>query len=165
MSFRDVWLGMLTWQPITLFFMGLATRVDKPLMKWSKGRIRLSFVIPVLLLHCTGARTGIERTLPLLYVPDTDQFGGDVRAGADILLVASHGGQAHHPAWYFNLMAHRNIHCTLKGFTAAYEAKLLQGEQRAAAWQKAQRVYPGYDRYQARCDQREIPVFRLTRVN
>ena len=55
----------------------LATIIDRPLMRLSGGRLRLSFVVPVTLLRCRGAKTGLVREVPLLYAPD----------GADLLLV------------------------------------------------------------------------------
>lgn len=139
--------------------MWIATRIDRPLMLWSEGRIRLSFVIPVLLLKCTGAKTGSPRIVPLLYAPD-----GDEKTGADLIIIASHGGQSHHPAWYFNLLKAPVVQCTLKGFTASYKARLLDGIEREQAWIIVNSVYPGYDRYQQRAGKRLIPVFRLGRI-
>jgi len=133
--------------------MRLATRVDPPLLRLSAGRLRLSFVIPVLLLHCTGARTGNQRTLPLLYVPLAAQPG-------TLLLIASNAGQDQHPAWYFNLLAHPEVSCELDGKKRKYSAQLLGGEPRRVAFETAVCVYPGYGRYAQRCE-REIGVFRL----
>jgi len=127
-------------------------------MLLSGGRIRLSFVIPTLLLICTGAISGCKRVTPLLYASD-----GDAKGGADLIVVASHGGQSHHPAWYFNLLKTPLVECTLKGFTATYEAHLLKGKDRDKAWDIANFVYPGYDSYQQRSGDRLIPVFRLVR--
>ncbi len=157
---RRLLAAIFGFKPLTLLFMWIATRVDRPLMLWSDGRIRLSFVIPVLLLRCTGAKSGTPRVVPLLYAPD-----GDEKAGADLIVVASHGGQSHHPAWYFNLIQRPLVRCTLKGFTAKYEAHLLKGTEREKAWLIANFVYPGYERYQQRTEGRLIPVFRLRRVS
>ena len=73
--------------------MRFASAVDRPLLKVSRGRIRLSFVIPCLLLRVRGARTGVLREVPLLYVPDGD----------DVLLVGSGGGSEREPGWSRNL--------------------------------------------------------------
>ena len=85
-------------------------------------------------------------------------------SGADLIVIASHGGQSHNPAWYFNLLETTLVQCTLKGFTATYEARLLEGAERERAWIIANSVYPGYDRYQQRAGARLIPVFLLERV-
>ena len=157
---RRLIAAVFGFKPLTLLFMWIATRVDRPLMLWSDGRIRLSFVIPTLLLRCTGAKSGSPRVVPLLYAPD-----GDEKIGADLIIVASHGGQPHHPAWYFNLLKTPLVLCTLKGFTATYEAHLLEGGEREKAWIIANNIYPGYEQYQRRTGERLIPVFRLSRVS
>ncbi|MGE0624512.1 MAG: nitroreductase family deazaflavin-dependent oxidoreductase [Pseudomonadales bacterium] len=133
--------------------MRLATVIDRPLLKASGGRLRLSFVIPCLLLRCRGARTGILREVPLLYVPDGD----------DLLLVGSGGGAARAPAWCANLLANPHVETVRGGEVEVRRAELLSGPARTAAWQRAVAVYPGYERYQERVS-REIPIFRLRRL-
>lgn len=130
--------------------MALATRVDRPLMRVSAGRLRLSFVIPALLLICRGARTGTRREVPLLYVP----------AGNDVLLIGSNGGRTRDPAWCHNLRQHPDVECAIAGERRAFAAVELTGSERDRAWQQALAVYPGYRRYAGRAGRR-IPVFRL----
>lgn len=130
--------------------MRVATVVDRPLMRASGGRLRLSFVIPCLLLCCRGARTGRTREVPLLYVPD----------GPDLLLIGSGGGSEREPAWCSNLRAGPEVICVRGGRSERRRAVELTGESRQAAWEKAVIVYPGYGRYQTRVA-RQIPVFRL----
>lgn len=131
--------------------MRFATLVDRPLLRVSRGRLRLSFVIPCLLLRCRGARSGLIREVPLLYVPD----------GKDILLVGSAGGAESAPAWCANLRACPEVQTIRKGQVEQRIAMLLEGDERAAAWALAVSAYGGYARYQARIS-REIPVFRLS---
>ena len=66
-------------------------------MRWSGGRIRLSFVIPMLLLEVHGARSHALRRVPLLYVDTKD----------GLIVVGSNGGSAREPAWCNNLSANR----------------------------------------------------------
>jgi deazaflavin-dependent oxidoreductase (nitroreductase family) len=139
--------------PVTLALMRFATWVDRPLMRLSRGRLRLSFVIPLLLLRCTGARSGLPREVPLLYVP----------AGDDVLLVASNGGQTRAPAWCHNLRRRPRVQCLLKGETVSFEAEELAGGPRDGAWQRVIAVYPGYQQYAKRAG-RTIPLFLLRRV-
>ncbi len=134
--------------------MRFATAVDRPLLRASRGRVRLSFVIPCLLLRCRGARTGLAREVPLLYVPDGD----------DVLLVGSGGGSIRTPAWCANLLAHPEVETVRGGQVEARKAELLTDVARSAAWKRAVAVYPGYERYRDRVA-REIPVFRLRRVD
>src|SRR4051794_685487 len=50
---------------------------------------------PMLLLDHRGAKSGQERTSPLVYFEDGD----------DLVIVASKGGYPKHPAWFHNLKA------------------------------------------------------------
>ncbi len=131
--------------------MRVATLVDRPLLRLSRGRVRLSFVIPCLLLRCRGARSGLIREVPLLYVPD----------GQDLLLVGSAGGAETSPAWCANLRANPAVQTIRNGRVEERVAVLLDGDARAAAWALAVSAYAGYARYQTRIS-REIPVFRLS---
>jgi deazaflavin-dependent oxidoreductase (nitroreductase family) len=137
-------------KPLSLFFMHLAAWVDRPLMRLTTGRIRLSFVVPMLLLSCRGAKSGLLREVPLLYVPDGDH----------VLLMGSNGGQTHEPAWCHNLRHEPRVSCALKGRVRKFRARELCGAEREEAWRGAVAVYPGYDRYAQRVE-RLIPVFRL----
>ena len=134
--------------------MSVAAFVDRPLLKLSRGRLRLSFVIPCLLLRVRGARTGMIREVPLLYVPDGD----------DVLLVGSGGGSEREPAWARNLRANPEVTTLLGGAEQARLSVLLTGAERRDAWTLAVATYPGFERYQARLA-REIPVFRLRRTS
>ena len=78
------------------------------------------------------------------------------------LVVASLGGAAQHPAWYFNMAKNPDqIWVTIKGRKRRVRAELLKGAERAAAWQRITAVAPNYKGYQEQTD-REIPVVRLT---
>ncbi len=145
---------LVAYKPLTLFFMYVATRVDRPLMRVSGGRLRLSFIVPTLLLRCRGARTGRIREVPLLYVPDGD----------GVLLIASNGGQPQAPGWCHNLRAGPDVECVLKGRVFGYRSQELSGDQYAAAWARAIDLYPGYARYAERSG-RLIPLFRLSRLD
>ncbi len=132
--------------------MRVASVIDRPLLKMSRGRLRLSFVIPCLLLRVRGARSGLVREVPLLYVPD----------GEHVLLVGSGGGAVREPAWASNLRVNPEVSILKCGQTEDRLAVVLSGAERERAWRMAVAVYPGFERYQARVS-REIPVFRLSR--
>lgn len=136
---------------MSVFMMKLATAIDGPLMRASGGRLRLSFVIPVLLLRVTGRRTGRLREVPLLYIPDGD----------DCLLVASNAGQGHLPKWYLNLREVATVSITRSSGVSSMHVRELVNGEREAAWRKATTLYPGYVRYQARTSY-PIPVIRLS---
>ena len=130
--------------------MSIASAVDRPLLRVSRGRYRISFVIPCLLLKVRGARSGATREVPLLYVPH----------GEDVLLVGSGGGSKQEPAWARNLRANPEVVTLRGGREERRYATLLTGAERLEAWRLAVAAYPGFERYQARLA-REIPVFRL----
>jgi deazaflavin-dependent oxidoreductase (nitroreductase family) len=153
------WLANIIALPrVSRVALAVATAIDRPLMRASRGRLRLSFIIPLLLLRCPGARSGVQREVPLLYVTDGD----------DVLLVASNGGREREPAWAHNLRAcARNscpVTCLVDGLDTPFVVAELAAQARREAWALAVRVYPGYERYAVRVA-REIAVFRLVRLD
>ncbi|GLV55376.1 hypothetical protein KDH_22230 [Dictyobacter sp. S3.2.2.5] len=54
---------------------------------------------PVLLLTTTGARSGQQRTTPLVYLSE----------GGQIYIFAGNRGAPTNPAWYHNLLAHPDV--------------------------------------------------------
>lgn len=137
-------------RPVSWLALKLATAVDRPLMRQSRGRLRLSFVIPCVLLETRGVRTGLKREIPLLCVAEE----------AGLLVVGSNGGADRDPAWCTNLRASPRVRCGYRGSVGEYVAEELHGTDRERAWTLAVQAYPGYRRYQARVARR-IPVFRL----
>lgn len=105
---------------------------------------------PVLVLVTTGRRSGAERHTPLLYLPDGD----------DLVIVASNGGTASHPAWWFNLESEPRAEVILDNRRLPITASEATGEDKTALWERLVRMYPGYADYQRKTD-REIPVMRL----
>lgn len=103
----------------------------------------------ICLVTMKGARTGRQRTIPLMYVPDGDS----------VLLVASQGGAPRHPAWYANLVAHPEITVEQGGRVRALRARQVGAEEKARLWPICVAHYAPYQAYQQRTD-RDIPVFR-----
>lgn len=138
----------------TWFIMNVAARVDPFANRATGGRVSIAALIglPLALLTTTGAKTGLPRTVALLFF----------RAGDDIILIASNGGKDRHPAWYFNLRANPAARVYVSGTTAAYHAHEAEGDERARLWGEATRVYVGYAAYQRRAGARRIPVMVLT---
>jgi len=129
--------------------------LDGLVLKLSGGKYSLTGLVtglPVYMLTSTGAKSGQPRQVTLL---------GFAR-GEQVVLIASNWGQAHYPAWYHNLKAHPRATLTHRGETQTYRAQEAQGAERAAAWQQAVALYPGYDNYVVRASGRHIPVMLLT---
>jgi F420H(2)-dependent quinone reductase len=128
----------------------------KAIYRASGGRIgrRIPFVgAPMLLLDHTGAKSGITRTAPLLYVEDGD----------NVAIIASKGGYPKNPAWYYNLKAHPETTVQIGRERRAVRARQAEGEERERLWQKAAAAWQGYRDYAARTD-RKIPVIVLERL-
>jgi len=106
-----------------------------------------------LVLTTTGAKTGQPRETLLGSFPDGDNAW---------LIVASFGGNAKNPAWYYNLAAHPDqAQIEIGGRKVKVTAGQLTGEERADAWQRIVTASPRYAGYATKTD-REIPIIRLT---
>jgi F420H(2)-dependent quinone reductase len=117
---------------------------------------RLGHTIPgvsgkMLLLDHVGARSGVKRTSPLLYVED----------GADVVIVASKGGFPKHPAWYHNLVANPDTTVQIGSELRPVHARVAGPEERDRLWAMAVEAYHGYEDYAARSKGREIPLVIL----
>ncbi|MEV0120810.1 nitroreductase family deazaflavin-dependent oxidoreductase [Streptomyces sp. NPDC050703] len=129
--------------------------LDRAVHRLTRGKVLLSAqMLPGVILTARGARSGLPRRTPLACMPD-EASGGWV-------LVGSNFGRPRHPAWTANLLAHPDAEINWRGEDIAVRARLLAGEERAAAWEAALAFWPPYAAYQARVD-REIRLFRLER--
>lgn len=111
---------------------------------------RVPFGPSMLLLDHVGAKSGIKRTAPLVYVEDGD----------DVVLVASKGGYPRNPAWFHNLLANPETTIQIGSERRPVRARLADPDERERLWPKAVEVWPGYDDYQARTA-RTIPLVVL----
>lgn len=138
-----------TW-PTLVRLMGGHTKVYRA----TRGLIghRIPGLAPMLLLDHVGARSGVRRTTPLLYVED----------GSTLFVVASKGGYEKHPAWLHNLRAHPDTTVQIGSRRHAVHAREASAEERVRLWPKAVAAYSGYRGYQERT-QREIPLVILER--
>jgi deazaflavin-dependent oxidoreductase (nitroreductase family) len=104
------------------------------------------------LVTSLGARSGLVRKTPLIRV----EWNGAYAA------VASQGGAATHPSWYFNLLAHPRV--LVQDGPARFDltARVLEGQERSQWWSRACVAFPSYADYQS-ATERTIPVFLLER--
>jgi len=130
-------------------FARLLSRFHVGLYRLSGGRLGSRFGGgEVCVVHMTGARSGRQIELPLMYVP--------YREG--VILVASFAGGPHHPAWYHNLVAHPHIDVEWNGQRKALVARRADAAEKAAVWPLCVAQYKDFDLYQRRTP-RDIPVF------
>ena len=130
--------------------------VDTRLHKYSGGRLTVLDIagLPNLNLTVKGKKSGIERTTPLLCVPDGDT----------ILIAGSYFGGPKMPLWVGNLRAADGAaKVEFRKERFAVKATELSDPERAEAWKVMLRTWPNYAKYEQRTD-RLIPVFRLRRT-
>jgi deazaflavin-dependent oxidoreductase (nitroreductase family) len=141
-------------RPGAWFYVNVAPHVDRGLLRITGGKITLGGLGRVGFLRVKGAKTGVERVTPLVFTRD----------GENVLLVASRGGDSRHPAWYHNLVANPDVTFAIKGSERPYRARLATSAERPWLWKAVNRTYAGYDVYQRRAGDREIPLFVLEPV-
>ncbi|MFF4802448.1 nitroreductase family deazaflavin-dependent oxidoreductase [Streptomyces sp. NPDC001351] len=127
--------------------------LDKAVHRLTRGKYLLSAqMLPGVILTTTGARSGLPRRTPLACMPEEGGW----------LLIGSNFGRTDHPAWTHNLLARPDADISWKGQDIPVTARLLEGEERGAAWKALLAFWPPYATYQARVE-REIRVFRVVR--
>lgn len=129
--------------------------IDRPVFRLTKGKHTFASLVsglPVVMLTTTGAKSGVESTVPLLGLPE----------GERIVVIASNYGQRRHPAWYHNLRVHPGAPLSVGGEPLRMVAYEAEGEERERLWRRALEVYPGWSGYEHRAGERRIPVIVLT---
>lgn len=136
------------------FFSKWLHHADRFLLRITGGRVALPQVlagIPVIWLTAVGAKSGKERTVPLLGIPEGDGW----------FVVASNWGGESHPAWYHNVSANPEVTVTHDGESGEYVAREATGDEREAYWERATDIYVGFEAYEDRSGDREIPIVVL----
>lgn len=127
----------------------LFARINVWVYRLTGGRLMNTFSgCPICLVKMTGAKSGVVRWMPVMYVP--------YREG--VIIVASLGGAPKHPTWYHNLVAHPDIEVIYRSKHMKLTARQVYDEEKAAVWPTCVEHYPPYADYQSRTD-RKIPVF------
>ncbi len=109
--------------------------------------------MPVVELTTTGRKSG---------QPRTSMLTSPLRSGDSIIVVASRGGDDHHPAWFLNLRAHPYVTARISGGTIeAMSARVATPSERAELWPRITAKYRNYAEYQTKTA-REIPLVFLT---
>ncbi len=104
----------------------------------------------ILLLTTKGRKSGIEYTTPLGYFDHQEGY----------LIIASNGGQAKHPDWYFNLKSDPQVKLQIKDQALTARAEILDESTRATVWERILARAPQYGEYEKSTD-RLIPVVWL----
>ncbi|HET6875855.1 MAG TPA: nitroreductase family deazaflavin-dependent oxidoreductase [Acidimicrobiales bacterium] len=111
--------------------------------------------MPVIIVTTRGNKSGKVRKMALMRVEHDGEYA----------LVASKGGAPQHPQWYLNLKAHPD-EVAIQDGPEPFDVVVreVDGEERAAWWERAVAAYPPYAEYQEKTDRR-IPVLVATRKN
>jgi deazaflavin-dependent oxidoreductase (nitroreductase family) len=114
--------------------------------KWHVGSALFKGV-PICLLTTTGAKSGLPRVAPLLYMDDGDR----------VVLVASQGGLPSNPQWYRNVLANPEVQVQVQRNVRPMRARTATPDERAVLWPRLVELYADFASYQTWTD-REIPV-------
>jgi deazaflavin-dependent oxidoreductase (nitroreductase family) len=120
----------------------------------NEGRVGGPFAgVPILLLHHTGARSGVERVNPLAYQ----------QVGKAFAVFASKGGAPTNPDWYHNLLANPRAHVEVGTETFDVVAHEAEAAEREGIWEEQKRQIPSFADYERRTPRR-IPVMVLETI-
>ncbi|WP_036506431.1 MULTISPECIES: nitroreductase/quinone reductase family protein [Nocardia] len=109
---------------------------------------------PIVLLTTIGRTSGQPRTSPLLYVHDGDT----------LYVIGSNFGQARHPAWTANLLAHPEATITLAGQSIPVHAQLVEDpERKQRIFDRFVETTEAYAAYRSRTT-RDLRIFALTKA-
>jgi deazaflavin-dependent oxidoreductase (nitroreductase family) len=109
----------------------------------------------ILLLHTKGAKSGLPRTNPLVYLPDGDRY----------VVIASKGGADTHPDWYHNLLADPNAEIEVGNHERfPVRATVVTGPERDELYARQVERRPDFARYEKKTT-RKIPVIALDPVS
>ncbi len=129
----------------------LFSRVHAELLRRSDGRLFPRwFGAPVLVLETVGRRSGKARATPVVYA----------RSGETLVVLAANAGNHRPPAWWLNLRDAGEATIALRGKRSRVRPRLLDGDERAAAWDALVTAYPPAADY-PRFTERPFPVVAL----
>ena len=108
---------------------------------------------PLLLLSTTGAKSGLARVNPLVYLVDGDRQ----------IIIASFAGAPTSPPWYHNLLANPEVGVEMGSENFKASAGVLDEPERTELYAKMVEIMPVFSEYQSKTT-RVIPVIALTRL-
>jgi deazaflavin-dependent oxidoreductase (nitroreductase family) len=105
----------------------------------------------LLLLHHTGAKSGVRRVSPLAYQ----------RIGESFAVFASRAGSAANPDWLYNIVAHPDTTIEIGTKTVPVVARVAEPAERDVIWDRQKRRVPQFAEYEKKAAPRKIPVIVL----
>ena len=107
----------------------------------------------LLLMHTTGAKSGLPRLNPAAYTKDRER----------LVIIASKGGADTHPDWYYNLVANPNFAIEVGKEKYDAVANVEEEPERTRLYDQMAAQYPGFEEYRQKTS-RVIPVITLKRI-
>lgn len=138
--------GLARWYGIHV-----ASRIDPPLLRLTRGRFATTGFFPLVLLTARGRRSGEPRTVALVYFTEGDE----------VILTASSFGRDRNPAWYLNATANPEVELSQRGRTWPYLVRETEGAERDRLFELSKALYRGYALYERMATERRIPVLAL----
>ncbi len=108
---------------------------------------------PLVLLHTSGARSGLPRLNPLTYVAN----------GERLVVIASKAGAPNNPDWYYNIIADPEVSVEVGTKQFQARATIVPEPERTKLYELITKVHPINAEYQRKTT-RIIPVIVLTRM-
>jgi F420H(2)-dependent quinone reductase len=140
---RGIYLGRRSTKPHVALYRRSGGRIGGHIPGWPEARIAL--------LDHTGAKSGVKRTSPVMYLKDGDS----------IVVMASKAGQPTNPAWFYNLKANPETTIQIGSMVRGVRARVATDEERERLWSKFVAMYPGSEFYQRNAKGRKIPIVIL----
>ncbi len=107
----------------------------------------------LLLLNTIGAKSGLIRVIPVVYMVEGDRY----------IIIASKGGAPTHPDWYYNIVAHPEFDVEVGTEKFKVEATVAEEPERTRLYDKMAAKYPFFAEYRAN-SKRIIPLISLNRL-
>jgi deazaflavin-dependent oxidoreductase (nitroreductase family) len=139
------------------FVLKTMNTVHRGLLKISGGRLGWNASrMPVLELTTIGRKSGRPHSVMLT---------SPVQDGSNVVVVASRGGDDHHPAWFLNLRDNPDVEVAMNGKPKQrMRARVANADERARLWPLVTADHKNYAGYQTKTS-REIPLVLLEPVS
>jgi deazaflavin-dependent oxidoreductase (nitroreductase family) len=108
---------------------------------------------PLMILTTTGAKSGKERVIPIVYTRDGDR----------LVIAASKAGAPTNPDWYWNVAANPEVKVELPGDTYTARATVVDRAERDRLYAAHAAAMPNFAEYETLTD-RVIPIVVLERA-
>jgi deazaflavin-dependent oxidoreductase (nitroreductase family) len=144
----------MTWITSTKAGSAFTKRFYVPLDMWlfkkTNGRRGLSPRRTMFNLTTTGAKSGLPRSVPVLYL----------REGPTFWVMASNFGGTKHPGWSYNLLANPEARVQIGHESHDVRARLASAEEKERLWPRLLELYPAWKQYVKWTD-RDFRLFAL----